>query len=48
MPLRQQGISIDAVLADNDSYHALEKVDGLIITGATGTNVNDLAVLLVR
>ena len=46
--LRQQGISIDAVLADNDSYHALEKVDGLIITGATGTNVNDLAVLLVR
>ena len=46
--LRQLGLEIDAVLADNDSYHALEKVDGLIITGATGTNVNDLAVLLVR
>ena len=46
--LRELGISIDEVMADNDSYHALEKVDGLIITGATGTNVNDLAVLLVR
>ncbi len=46
--LRQLGLEIDAVLADNDSYHALEKVDGLIRTGATGTNVNDLAVLLVR
>lgn len=46
--LRQLGLEIDAVMADNDSYHALEKVDGLIRTGATGTNVNDLAVLLVR
>ena len=25
-----------------------EKFDGLIITGATGTNVNDVAVLLIR
>ncbi len=46
--LRRQGIDIDAVLADNDSYHALEKTGGLIKTGATGTNVNDLTVLLVR
>ena len=36
------------MLQDNDAYHALEKVDGLITTGATGTNVNDVAVLLIR
>ena len=46
--LAEQGISIDRVLADNDAYHALDKVDGLILTGPTGTNVNDVAVLLLR
>ena len=45
--LRQQGIEIPEVLAQNDAYHALEKVGGLIITGPTGTNVNDVAVLLM-
>ena len=34
-------------LADNDSYHALEKAHALIKTGPTGTNVNDVAVLLI-
>ena len=34
-------------LADNDAYHALQAADGLIITGATGTNVNDVAVVLI-
>ena len=42
------GVEIEEVLAENDSYLALEKVGGLIKTGATGTNVNDLTVLLVR
>ena len=46
--LRARGIDIDAALADNDAYHALEKTGGLIITGPTGTNVNDVAVALVR
>lgn len=46
--LRAQGISIDAVLKDNDAYHALKKIDGLIFTGPTGTNVNDLSCLLIR
>lgn len=46
--LRGKGVSIDRVLAENDSYHALEKCGGLIITGTTGTNVNDLSVLLIR
>ena len=45
--LQAQGITIDAVLRDNDAYHALEKTNGLIITGATGTNVNDVAVALI-
>ena len=45
--LRALGIRIDEVLRENDAYHALQAVDGLILTGATGTNVNDVAVLLV-
>ena len=35
-------------LADNDSYNVLKKAGGLIITGPTGTNVNDLSVVLIR
>lgn len=46
--LAKQGISIYEVLQDNDAYHALKRTDGLIVTGATGTNVNDVAVLLIR
>lgn len=45
--LLAQGIRISDVLMDNDAYHALEKTDGLIKTGPTGTNVNDLSVLLL-
>ena len=46
--LRAQGIHISDVLQANDAYHALQKCDGLIITGATGTNVNDISVLLIQ
>ncbi len=42
------GVEVAAVLAANDSYHALQKTGGLIITGPTGTNVNDVAVGLVN
>lgn len=45
--LRAKGIQVSDVLRDNDAYHALQAVDGLIITGATGTNVNDISVLLI-
>ena len=44
--LGERGLSLARVLADNDSYHALQAVDGLIITGPTGTNVNDIAVAI--
>ncbi len=46
--LKALGISVDDVLQDNDAYHALEKTGGLIFTGPTGTNVNDVAVALLR
>ena len=46
--LRAQGIDIYRVLKDNDAYHALKAVDGLIFTGPTGTNVNDIAVALLN
>ena len=44
--LSEKGLSVSEVLAQNDAYHALKAVDGLIITGPTGTNVNDVAVAL--
>ncbi|HRX57135.1 MAG TPA: glycerate kinase [Eubacteriales bacterium] len=46
--LRQKGIDIDEVLIRNDSYHALKACGGLIVTGPTGTNVNDLSIVLIR
>ena len=45
--LLAQGIKIHDVLQSNDAYHALALCDGLIITGPTGTNVNDVAVALI-
>ena len=42
------GLQVHQVLADNDAYHALQAVDGLVVTGPTGTNVNDVAVALIR
>ena len=46
--LRQQGILIHEVLKENDAYHALLACGGLIVTGPTGTNVNDAAVALLN
>ena len=46
--LKEKGIDIHQVLENNDTYHALEAVNQLIITGPTGTNVNDVAVILVK
>lgn len=45
--LQAKGLDVFAVLQDNDAYHALQAVDGLIVTGPTGTNVNDVAVALL-
>lgn len=46
--LKAQGLEIYRILQENDAYHALQKVDGLVITGPTGTNVNDVAVALLK
>ena len=46
--LRDKGLDLFRILADNDAYHALEAVNGLIMTGPTGTNVNDVAVALLQ
>lgn len=46
--LQEEGIDLEQALNDNDSYHALEKVDALIKTGPTGTNVNDITIALIR
>ena len=46
--LAAQGILIPNVLQNNDAYNALTKCDGLLVTGPTGTNVNDVSVLLIK
>ena len=45
--LARQGMTVFDVLQNNDSYTALKACGGLIVTGPTGTNVNDVAVLLI-
>lgn len=37
---------VDAMLANNDSYHALEIAGDLLMTGATGTNVADIQIFI--
>ena len=46
--LAAAGWNVYDTLQNNDAYHALQAVDGLILTGPTGTNVNDVAVALVE
>ena len=45
--LKAAGLDLSTVLKDNDSYHALKAIDGLIITGPSGTNVNDVCIGLL-
>lgn len=42
------GISPEEYLKDNNSYNALKAIDSLIITGPTGTNVNDITVVIIQ
>lgn len=41
------GIDLDSALSRNDTYPALKRLGSHIITGPTGTNVNDLYLLFV-
>lgn len=45
--LESKGCSYEEMLNNNDAYHALEAAGGLIKTGPTGTNVNDIVVGLI-
>src|SRR5215207_5737854 len=45
--IRSGGIDPEVALANNDAYAALQAGGELLITGPTGTNVNDLRVALV-
>ncbi|MCK9395847.1 MAG: glycerate kinase [Methylobacter sp.] len=44
----QAGVSPSELLENNDSYAALKASGDLVITGATGTNVADLQILLIQ
>ena len=46
--LAAAGKTVADVLQNNDAYHVLRDTGDLIITGPTGTNVNDFAAALVR
>ena len=45
--MRDCGVDGKAALENNDAYHALLASGNLLFTGPTGTNVNDVAVLLI-
>lgn len=45
--LSTKGWDIYQTLKNNDAYHALDACGGLLKTGPTGTNVNDLSVVLI-
>ncbi|HVP92539.1 MAG TPA: MOFRL family protein, partial [Acidobacteriota bacterium] len=41
------GLSAEEFLANNDSYDYFSKLNDLLFTGSTGTNVNDVSVIVV-
>ncbi len=45
--LHKSGKTVYEILSNNDAYHGLQATGGLIFTGPTGTNVNDIAVVLI-
>lgn len=46
--IAMHGVSPEAMLEDNNAYNALMLANGLVMTGPTGTNVNDVAVVLIK
>lgn len=45
--IQRAGIDPFAALNDNDAWGAFHAVDQLLVTGPTGTNVNDLRIFLI-
>lgn len=46
--MRAAGIDPRRALADNDAYNAFRSIGGLLVTGPTGTNVNDFRAIIIR
>lgn len=46
--LRHAGIDPLVALANNDAYSAFSAIGDLLVTGPTGTNVNDFRAILIR
>jgi len=45
--LAKKGLSYAQLMENHDAYHALQAIGGLIKTGPTGTNVNDISIALL-
>jgi glycerate-2-kinase len=43
----KKGLTPEEYLAENNSYNFFSKLEDLIFTGQTGTNVNDISVIIV-
>ncbi len=46
--IREGGVEPGEALGENDAYNALKAGGALVVTGPTGTNVNDLRVALIQ
>jgi len=44
---KKKGLKPEAYLGNNDSYNFFKKLDDLLITGPTGTNVMDIQLILI-
>jgi len=44
----EKDLNPEKYLRKNDSYHFFKELDDYILTGPTGTNVNDLSLILIR
>ena len=44
--VREEKIDIESFIQNSDSFHLLERIDALVMTGASGTNVADIAILI--
>jgi glycerate 2-kinase len=45
---KKAGLDPRRYLEDNDSYHFFEAIDGLFVTGPTGTNVMDIQTVVIE
>jgi hydroxypyruvate reductase len=45
---KEMGMDASDYLENNDSYHFFKKIDELLMTGPTNTNVMDVRIILVR